>query len=528
MRLNLGEIALCLGCDSGQVIWQNDGQEHGEPESGGQSIVPLKKIAPGGLGKQQECEWSYAPWAGMVPTGGHFDSREIRQGNLFFCLPGSRTDGHDFAMAAARSGAAAIIALRNPFEEMSTSMREEAGSLPPVFLVPDVRDALWRVAACHRDTSIARVIGLTGTAGKTSVKEVLAQVLAMRGFTAKNPKNFNNQLGLPVSILNASADASFWVMEAGISEAHDMDELGRILRPDIALILNVGEGHVAGLGERGVAANKALLLDYVQPGGLVVVSKDYPDLCRELTLRQPDFERRAVSVVGFSVMHPEVDVKAAYVGQAMNSQAGIYEVFAQGRRQEFETPFRGEFGSENVAAIYAVANKLGLTNDEIASGFASARLPEQRFFAYHVGAFWLVDDSYNANPLSMSRMIEAARVMADEAELPLVLVLGEMLELGDNAPVAHKELGRIAAEANPMCVFWKGGHKEDVKKGLVQGNYRKEFYPVGGGQDFSLLLEELELEQGLVLFKGSRGNQIERLVDIFRDAVTSAGEHHAI
>lgn len=528
MRLNLGEIAMCLGCGSEQVLWQSNSKEHADSEQREQSIVPLKAVGSGGSGKQQEQEWGYAPWATVVPTGGHFDSREIKQGNLFFCLPGSHTDGHDFAFAAAKSGASAIIALRNPFEEATPAMHKEVGSLPPVFLVPDVRDALWRVASCHRDTSIARVIGLTGTAGKTSVKEVLAQVLAMRGYTAKNPKNFNNQLGLPVSMLNASADASFWVMEAGISEAHDMDELGRILRPDIALILNVGEGHVAGLGERGVAANKALLLDYVQPGGLVVASEDYADLSQELALRQADFEKRAITIMRFSIKSSGAEVSAAYVGQAANSQAGLYEVFTQGRRQEFETPFRGAFGSENVAAIYTIATKLGLTNDEIASGFAGARLPEQRFFAYRVGGFLFVDDSYNANPLSMFRMIEAARVMADESGLPLVLVLGEMLELGDNATDAHEELGRQVAAASPICVFWKGGHGEDVKNGLVQGNYQKEFYPVGGGQDFSLLLEELELDHGLVLFKGSRSNHIERLVDIFRDAVTSAGENNAI
>jgi UDP-N-acetylmuramoyl-tripeptide--D-alanyl-D-alanine ligase len=452
-----------------------------------------------------------------VATGARVDSRQVAPGDLFFCLPGEQADGHDFALDAARGGASAIIALRNPFMTAAGKEAVAAGmEFPPVFLVDDVLRALWRLAMCHRATSLARVIGITGTAGKTSVKEVLAQVLETRGRTERNPKNYNNQIGLPLSMLNSSADASYWIMEAGISEAHDMDELGRILRPDIALILNVGEGHVQGLGDKGVAAYKARLLDYIQPGGAAVVSADYPDLSAELETRQPSLGLRGIQTLRFSFLSHDVFCRAEYEGPTHNA-SGQYWISSQGQEYLLETPFRGEFGSENVAAIVTVATHLGLGLPEMRRGFSRAKLPEQRFSHTRYENFTLVDDSYNSNPLSAKRMIRAAQCMAWEYGLPLVLVMGEMLELGDISPRAHEELAAAMAAAKPEVIFWKGGSEAQVRQGLRGAAYRGEFYPVGGGQDFNALLEEFELSRALVLFKGSRGNRLERLVDIFKE-----------
>ena len=532
MRMNLAEVALSLGCTPESIVWRdgalgcNPGAASAD-ESGLASIPPLgTACASASLSfeaRYAELE-NCAPWAAVVPVGAGMDSRTIRLGDIFFCLPGERVDGHDFALAAARAGACAIVANRNPFWDADLSAGED---LPPVFLVQDVQKALWRAAVCHRDTAMARVIGITGTAGKTSVKEVLAQVLALRGLTERNPMNLNNQIGLPLSMLNASAEALFWVMEAGISEERDMDELGQILRPDAALILNVGEGHLSGLGGRGVAANKALLLDYVQPGGLALVSADYPDLREEVKGRGKVLADRGVETFDFSARSRDAFAWAEYLGPSPDN-AGQYRVSVDGREFFVHTPFQGGFGSENVAAVAAMATKMGLKADEIARGFALARLPDQRFNCRRYGDVMLVDDSYNANPLSATRMIDACRTMAEESGLPLVLVMGEMLELGDRAEQAHVELGRTMAEASPALVFWKGGQAGAVQRGLRDAGYDREFYPVGGGQDFSLLLEELEPRNGLFLFKGSRRNNLERLVDILRERVAPTGEAHAV
>lgn len=464
----------------------------------------------------------------VVPGGAQVDSRLVRPGDLFFCLPGEKTDGHAFAHDAAKAGAAGIIALHDPFAQ---SGRPQDEPRPPVLLVADVKQALWTLAMAHRDRTGARVIGLTGTAGKTTVKEVLAHVLAGHGKTERNPVNLNSQTGLPVSMLCASAQADFWVMELGISQAHDMDELGAILRPDVGLILNVGIGHTLGLGERGVAANKALLLDYIRPGGLAVVSADYPDLEAEVQKRLPVLAGRGIGCARFSARFAagpdETVVAADYAGPA-GPGGGRYRVRVGREEYTVQAPFQGAFGAENVAAVMAVAAASGLEPERAGKGFSGAVLPGQRFCVRRHGRFVVVDDSYNANPLSTRRMVLAARDMAREEGLPLVLVMGEMLELGELAYASHEELGALMAEAGADIVFWKGGNARAVAAGLQRGGYGKSFYPVGGGQEFSLLLEEVKLHTGLVLFKGSRGTRLERLLDIFLNGPSLAGEADAV
>jgi UDP-N-acetylmuramoyl-tripeptide--D-alanyl-D-alanine ligase len=476
----------------------------------------------------------------FVPAGACIDSRKLKAGDIFFCLEGKRADGHDFAREAAGSGACAVIAARDPFSGQGGSEADKA-HLPPVFLTDSPLEAMWRLAARHRDMTSARVIGVTGTAGKTSVKEILAHVLALRGLTERNPMNLNNRIGLPLSMLNASTEALFWVMELGISEEGDMDALGNLLRPDAALILNVGEAHLDGLGGKGVAANKALLLDYVRSGGMALISADYPDLLAEARSRRNALADRKVELACFS-MHaageggrtpegiphaPEIIVRARYLG-GDGGLAGRYAVSAPGGELCVRSCFHGPFGSENAAAVAAVALKMGLSAEEIERGFAGARLPDQRFNRRRRGASILVDDSYNANPLSCARMIRACRIMADESLLPLFLVMGEMLELGHRAGQAHEELGRNMAAALPEAVFWKGGQGEAVLRGLRRAGYVKDFFPVNDEREFSRLLDARELKKGLFLVKGSRGNMLEDFVNILHTGLALTGEADAL
>ena len=537
MRLVLAEVPQCLGCSPEEVVWEHakglaacslDENEVAqmlfpsltEEADGEQTLFPT---AFEGLA------WGQAPWAHLYPQGAEADSREIKPGQLFFCLPGERVDGHDFALQAAQAGAIGIIAVRNPFWncEESCSIPTDI-PLPPVFIVPDTVRALWRLAICHRDTSLAQVVSITGTAGKTSVKEALAQVLAVRGATAKNHMNKNNQIGLPMSMLTASANASFWVLEAGISKPDDMRELGAIVRPDIALVLNVGEGHTEGLGGKGVAYYKAQLFDDVQPGGTVLANADYPALRKEVEARDAQFAQRNVHVLYFSTKNKDAYCYAHYMGAAADRDNGLFSVRLGGKEYEMQAPFRGTYGAENVAAIVAVAWNLGLRIEEIRQGLAAATLPLQRFSTRHLGNFVIIDDSYNANPLSSARMLEAAHEQAREMKLPLYIVFGEMLELGAEAARAHEELGVQMAEATPEVIFWKGGHADALRRGLARGGYSGHFYPVGGGQEFSALLEELTLTKGIVLFKGSRSNFIERLVENFIDCVRQSEDAHAV
>ena len=430
------------------------------------------------------------------------DSRAVRPGTLFVCLAGEHADGHDFALTAQESGAAAVLGTRAA-EDMPAGLRI------PYLRADDAVTALGRMAACWRSRCTGvKVVGITGTAGKTTVKELLAQTLALQGKTARNPVNLNNQIGLPLSLLATDGDEAFWVMEVGISHEGDMDELGEILRPDAALILNVGAGHTEGLGARGVAWHKSRLLAHLAPEGQALVSADYDDLVREA---------RAVfgDVLFFTASGRPLSYRAAYAG-CSDGVHGQYRLWLDGRPCDVIAPFRGDYGTENCIAVAAAAHMLGLTAEEIAAGFADAQLPPQRFARSRRGNWDIVDDTYNANPLSMARMLDAAAESAQKR--PFVVVLGEMRELGSMADREHERLGRHLAQLRPVLVFWRGGHADAVRDGLEHGLYTGKFLPVDSGEAFvQALREHLPADAGeqggLMLFKGSRGNHLEELLE---------------
>jgi len=439
-----------------------------------------------------------ASFAGVELNGVSTDSRIVAAGQLFVCIPGKRVDGHDFAVRALDAGAGAILAQRMPADL-------PAGA--PLLLVPDTVRALGQIAAHWRQQCSAEVIGVTGTAGKTTVKEILAHVLSRHGETARNLLNLNNQIGLPLSILNTSGTEQYWVMEVGISRPWDMDELGTILQPDLALILNAGTGHAEGLGARKIPYYKAQLLKYLSRRGRGLASADYPDLALECRKLCPD-------VVFFSADGKQVAYRAAYSGPAEGNR-GLYRLWLNGAPLDVEAPFRGRYGAENIIAVAAVANMLGMSPADITAGFADACLPIQRFAHRNSGPWLIIDDSYNANPLSCRRMLEAASETAQGS--PLVCVMGEMGELGELAGTEHEQLGRFLAVALPRAIFWKGGHREAVRSGLEREHYVGDFIPVDDPEEFRRAFERLNLSGGTLLFKGSRFNRLEEFVTAFEN-----------
>ena len=527
MRLTLAEIAQCLCQSAEQIVWQGaTAVPVTEADCGKHSVFSSVRVKYSA--DQKSIKSISAEWAGISPCGAEIDSRLLKAGYIFFCLSGENVDGHSFALQAAKAGACAIIGTKNPFADLAKDFKLEDGAyLPPVFLVDNVEESLRHLAMRHRDTSLAKVVTITGTAGKTSVKEVLAHVLAMRGATAKSRMNRNNQLGLPVSMLQARADSSFWVLEAGISKPNDMEELAEIVRPDIALVLNVGEGHTEGLGDKGVAFYKAKLFDQVQDEGTVVYNADYPELVQEVKVRAECLLEQGITISTFSTKNPDADCFAKYLGMA-EGHFGFFSVKIKDNEYSFKAPFISSFGAENVAAIVNIAWNLGFTVDEIRTALSSAELPQQRFATIKTGNFLVIDDSYNANPLSSTRMLDAAQERAICLGLPLYVVFGEMMELGAACQSAHIALGKHMASIKPEVVFWKGDQGQYVRQGLRCGGYQGKFYPIGGGQDFSILLEELALEKGVVLFKGSRSNRLENLISVFSNYVSIIEEANAL
>lgn len=435
--------------------------------------------------------------ASLVVEGMCTDSRKARPGLCFVCIAGENVDGHDFAGKAAAAGASLVLAAR----PLAVSA--------PVLVVEDTVKALGAIAHAWRNRFSGKVVGVTGTAGKTTVKEVLAQVLSVRGLTARNALNLNNQIGMPVSMLEATGEEDFWVMEAGISQPRDMDELAPVLQPDVALVLNAGAGHTEGLGARGVAWHKARLLAHVRQGGTALVSSDYADLVREARAVCPQ-------AVFFTAAGRPVPYRASYSGPAPEDAAqegmgrGLYRLWLDGQPLDVAAPFRGEYGAENAIAVAAVAHVLGLSPAEIAEGLSRAVLPVQRFQMFNAGPWRIIDDSYNANPLSMRRMVEASGDVAGAA--PLYAVMGAMGELGAVADEEHERLGRLLAQSGVQAVFWKGEHFDDVRYGLEAEKFSGLLCAVSSPEEFQEAWTRAALKPGVVLCKGSRSNHLEGLV----------------
>jgi len=428
------------------------------------------------------------------------DSRVVQPGDLFVCLPGERFDGHSFAVEAVRRGAEAVLAQR-PLPELA-----DAGQAP-MLLVRDTRQALGQLAAAWRLGVQSRVVAVTGSAGKTTVKELIAQTLAMEMAVAKNYKNLNNQIGLPLSMLAASGEEEAWVMEVGISRQGDMEELGPMIRPDLAVIHNIGAAHLEGLGSLGgVARAKAGLLSHVRRGGAAIINKDYPELWEAARNIFPRAQAMSTQDQGAPFF-------CTFVGSS--EQGGLFLLRLETERLEACMPFHGAHCAENIAAAAAAAYHLGMSAESIVQGLSRAVLPDQRFVVSKLGPWTLIDDTYNANPLSMGRAIQAATSMA--AGRPLVLVLGDMLELGSEAEAEHVKLGESAAASGCAALIYRGGFAKEVARGLAKAGFTGRFQELRTGEELPPVLDSLGLDVcrggAVILIKGSRSSRMEEFVD---------------
>lgn len=416
-------------------------------------------------------------------TGVCTDSRTVQKGDLFVCIDGEHFDGHEFAAKAAEAGACAVIASR------MLELRDT-----PVFMVRDTVNALGRIAACWREKCEAKLVAVTGSAGKTTIKELLALACSNRYRVAKNYRNLNNQIGLPLSMLRASCDEDLWIMELGISHTGDMDELGMVARPDVAVIANIGPAHLEGLGDiSGVAQAKAALLKYLRDGGEAIVSNDYFELWEAAQKIIP-------SPTSFSTLAGKTGFTCCFLGAGPEGE-GRFRLTTPDEEHEFQAPVCGDHIAENLAAVAAACHALDVPAEDVVWAAQHFKADAQRFCTRQAGCFTLIDDTYNANPLSMRRSIETARCIA--ADRPLVLVLGDMRELGPGANAAHEELGRLIAETTPAAVFWRGEHAADVKRGFTG------LSDIDDTEGFITQWNTLGLTDAVVLFKGSRSMNME-------------------
>ncbi len=442
------------------------------------------------------------------------DSRQVEKGFVFIATRGERVDGHRFIPEVFEKGALGVVCERLP--------EKPAG---PCILVEDSFQALQRLGEFYRSLLPVTVVGITGSVGKTSTKEFVASVLAQRLRVHKTRGNYNNEVGVPLTVLSMPEDTQAAVLEMGINHFGEMRRLSRIARPDICVMTNIGQCHLEFLGSReGILKAKSEIFEYMKEEGFVCVNGDDDMLSsiQEVKGRRPvrfglgdgaqnDLYATNVKSLGLLGSEAVIHVRPSAFSEEMLLADPLSAREKENGELSFPVriPLPGVHMVYNALAAAAVGLRLGLTVQEITRGIAQVEGVSGRSHIVKAGDKLLIDDCYNANPVSM----EAAIDLLTQAEGRRVAVLGDMFELGEEEKALHARVGRYAAEHGVDCLICAGElsrfiYEEAQRAGGLGGLYYFE------DRDSLLArLQELLLPGDTVLIKASHGMGFSQVVE---------------
>jgi UDP-N-acetylmuramoyl-tripeptide--D-alanyl-D-alanine ligase len=431
-----------------------------------------------------------------VIDGAAIDSRAVRGGEAFFAFPGTQVDGHRFVADALARGAAAAIVQEDVQEDLAPP---PAGAL---IRVEDTFRALHDLARLIRTRVPEKLVGITGSAGKTTTKELLGAILASRFKVSWTPGNLNNLYGFPLSLLNVPDGTEWMVAEMGMSTPGELRQLSLLGRPDAAVFTVVRPVHLEFFSSvQAIAEAKSEILAGLSPEGFVVANADDPEVARIA-------KRHGARIVWYGIQSAQADVRARDLQPEPDAIGSRFVLEAGGQSQEVRLPLHGLYNVENCLAAAACAWALGLTLDEIAAAVATVRSAAMRGVVHQTaGGYTLVDDSYNSNPDALDRALESAGTLAGRRR---VAVLGDMRELGPETPRFHREAGERAAQLGFSPVVAVGELSRELAAGARAGGSESVWLPdAAAAADWAAG----ELRQGdVVLVKASRGVGLDRVV----------------
>ncbi|HEX5497098.1 MAG TPA: UDP-N-acetylmuramoyl-tripeptide--D-alanyl-D-alanine ligase [Mycobacteriales bacterium] len=425
-----------------------------------------------------------------------FDSRRVGPGGLFVALPGDRVDGHGFARAAVRAGAVAVLASR-PVDV-------------PAVLVPDPRDALALLATAVLDRlADLTVVGITGSSGKTSTKDLVAHLVERLGPTVAPPGSFNNEIGHPHTVLRADRGSRYLVLEKSARGLGHIAALCQIAPPRIGVVLNVGTAHLGEFGSRAaIASAKGELVEALPAadrGGIAVLNADDP-------LVAAMAGRTAARVVTTGVAEP-ADLRAVGVRLDRSGRAS-YTLVGRGAEARVRLGLHGGHHVSNSLAAAAVAVELGMSLPAVAAalGQARPRSPRRMEVRDRVDGLTVINDSYNANPESTGAALRALAAMAGGRRS--WAVLGQMAELGPGSDAAHERIGRLAAGLGVDRLVAVGAEAGHLHRGFVAGGSGGEESVHVPDVESAITLVRQEVRPGdVVLVKASKVAALWRVAD---------------
>ena len=423
--------------------------------------------------------------------GAQRDNRDVEPGNLFICIKGARVDGHDFANIAFDAGAACCLA-----------ERVIADARGPYVLVDSTLLAIRKVGEYYRGLFDIPFIGLTGSVGKTTAKELVAAALGAKLNVLKTKENLNNDLGVPLTLLSLDESHEAAVIEMGISDFGDMSVLAQMVRPDIFIMTKIGYAHLEELGDlQGVLKAKTEAFAYMSPDSLALMNGD-DDLLRGFDTKRDTIyfgldegnDFRAVNIKTHGTEFVEFDI---------STKSGQFPV---------KIYSYGSHLAQLAPAAAAIGRLLGLSDDEISRGLASYAPVGGRANAESTGNITLIDDCYNANPNSVRAALSSLASLSGRR----VAILGDMLGLGADADALHREVGAFAAKCGVDALICSG----DMARYIVDG------FKFGGGQDACYFEDRADLVAAFpglvkkgdaVLVKASNGMKFSELLPALRE-----------
>ena len=430
---------------------------------------------------------------GTVASALVTDSRAVVEGALFFALPGSRADGSSFAAAALEAGAVAVVARRGA---LGQGPRIEVG---------DPLEALGAIGAAVRARSKAHVVGVTGSTGKTTTKDLLAAVLSTRMATVANTASFNNEVGLPLTLARLEPGTEALVVEMGARGHGHIAALARLARPEIGVVLNVGTAHLGIFGSQAaIAQAKGELVEALPASGTAVLNADDP-------LVAAMARRTAARVLSFG-LGAGAEVRAEAVALDAGGHAS-FKLRTPAGGAETTLPAPGEHLVQDALAAAAAGHALGLDPEDVARGLREATLSPMRMQVQRrADGLTVINDAYNANPASMGAALKT--LAAARRGGRVVAVLGEMAELGEHAQAEHDRLGRRATRLGIDRLVGVGELGEvTVRAARLEGMWPEEAIAVADGDAAVAALEAWLRPGDVVLVKASRVVALDRVAE---------------
>lgn len=458
----------------------------------------------------------YGPLGGAF-TGISTDSRRITAGALFWALTGDRHDGHHFVFDTIEKGAmGAVVSKRWWDDEGAQRVADHRipADRPHVIAVEDTLQALGDLGAWWRRQHRVKVVGITGSSGKTTTKEMVAGIFGLHHKTLKNEGNFNNLIGLPLTLLRLTDEHDRAVVEMGMNRPGEIGRLTDIAAPDIGAIINIGRAHLEGLANlEGVTRAKCEMIEEMPPNGLTILNGDDDRLMKAAG----QWDTRKLTF-GYKT---ENDVRATEIQEL--GKGGVRFTLIYGHDAcSARIRIPGRHNVANALAAAAVGFGMGEDSETIVEGLAAFQGIAGRFMIRAFpGDITLVDDTYNSNPSSLKAALDAIQSLVGEEER-LIVCLGDMLELGEATVRSHKEAGRWVAETGASLFFTLGAHNAEMKAGAVEGGMPEQsVITVSDHNDMIHGIADAAEGGAIVLVKGSRRMQLDRVVEGLRDLLTN-------